>query len=156
MPVTQVADVKTINGTDFCAAHTGSLDQLHTYKLELPSLKRTVSGKLFIKQFLGLTGMQISMNKLPAGVSVPFYHQHHANEEAYIFIGGHGQMQIDGQTFDVEEGTIVRVSPNGSRTIRNNSSADLYYICIQAKAGSLDAETFEDGIRSDSPVTWPN
>jgi mannose-6-phosphate isomerase-like protein (cupin superfamily) len=65
-------------------------------------------------------------------------------------------MQIDGQTFDVQEGSIVRVSPDGSRTIRNNSSADLYFICVQAKNGSVNCETFEDGIRSDSTVTWPD
>lgn len=100
--------------------------------------------------------MQISMNKLPAGAAVPFYHQHKENEEAYIFIGGKGQMQIDGDTFDVEEGAIVRVSPNGSRSLRNNSNADLYYICVQARDGSLNLETFEDGIKSDKPVEWPN
>jgi mannose-6-phosphate isomerase-like protein (cupin superfamily) len=154
MPVHQTADIRTLNGTNFRAVHTGPFHQLDTYKLEVPGLNRTVLGKLFIKEFLGLTSMQISMNKLPAGVAVPFYHQHKQNEEAYIFTGGHGQMQIDGKTFDVSEGTIVRINPQGSRTLRNNSQDDLYYICIQAKAGSLDAETFEDGVRSDAPVTW--
>lgn len=156
MPVTQTADIRTRSGENFRVAHTGPLSELNSYKLEVPALNRTVSGKLFVKQFLGLTGMQISMNKLPAGAAVPFYHQHKENEEAYIFIGGNGQMQIDGETFDVEEGAIVRVSPNGSRSIRNNSKADLYFICIQAKDGSLNLETFEDGIKSDKPVEWPD
>lgn len=154
MPVTQTADIRTRSGENFRVAQTGALSELNSYKLELPALNRTVNGKLFVKQFLGLTGMQISMNKLPAGAAVPFYHQHKENEEAYIFIGGKGQMQIDGDTFDVEEGTIVRVSPNGSRTLRNNSNSDLYYICVQAKDGSLNLETFEDGIKSDKPVVW--
>lgn len=156
MPVTQEADLKTDNGTNFCAVHTGPLAELNQYKLEVPALNRKASGKLFIKQFLGLTGMQISMNKLPAGAAVPFYHQHKENEEAYIFIGGKGQMQIDGKVFDVEEGTIVRISPSGSRTLRNNSDSDLYFICVQAKDGSLNQETFEDGVRGETEVTWPN
>ena len=154
MPVVQDADLRAISGTNFCAVHAGKFSTLDTYKLEMPSIKRTVSGKLFVKQFLGLTGMQISMNKLPAGISIPFYHAHKENEEAYIFTGGQGQMQVDGKTFDVQEGTIVRVSPGGMRTIRNNSSADLYYNCIQAKDGSLNQETMDDGIRSESPVAW--
>ncbi len=153
MPVQQDADIRALNGTNFCAVNVGKLSNLDTYKLDLPN--RTVSGKLFIKQFLGFTGMQISLNKLPAGISVPFYHAHKENEEAYVFIGGEGQMQIDGNTFDVSEGSIVRVSPAGMRTIRNNSSKELYYLCIQAKDGSLNLETLEDGIRSDSKVTWP-
>jgi mannose-6-phosphate isomerase-like protein (cupin superfamily) len=156
MPVKQDADLRATTGTNFCSVDVGEFSHLDSYKLEVPALNRTVNGKLFLKQFLGFTGMQISMNKLPAGRSVPFYHAHKENEEAYIFTGGKGQMQIDGQTFDVREGSIVRVSPNGMRSIRNNSSDDLYYICVQAKNGSLNVETMEDGVRSDSPVTWPD
>ncbi len=156
MPVNQTANINSLNGPNFSVVHTGPFSQLDSYKLEVPGLKRTVSGKLFVKQFLGLTGMQISMNKLPAGVAVPFYHQHRENEEAYLITGGSGQMQIDGKTFDVTEGSIVRISPEGSRTIRNNSTEDLFFICIQAKNGSLNLETFEDSIRSDSSVSWPD
>jgi len=147
-------EMRTESGPNFSAAHAGPLAQLNEYKFEVSG--RTASGKLFIKDFLGLTGMQISMNKLPPGKAVPFYHQHKQNEEAYIFIGGRGQMQVDGTTFDVAEGTIVKITPQGSRCLRNNSDEDLYYICIQAKDGSLTQETFEDGVRSDKPVTWPD
>jgi mannose-6-phosphate isomerase-like protein (cupin superfamily) len=121
----------------------------------VPRRQRTVSGKLFIKELLAFTGMQISMNKLPAGVSVPFYHQHKENEEAYIFVKGRGQMQVDDETFDVEEGSIVRVGTKGSRTLRNNSSEFLYYICVQAKENSLNIDTFEDGLPGEKKVTWP-
>jgi len=156
MPVKQEAELRAINGTNFCAVEVGEFSHLDTYKLEVPALNRTVNGKLFLKQFIGFTGMQISMNKVPAGRSVPFYHAHKENEEAYIFTGGKGQMQIDGQTFDVQEGSIVRVSPSGMRTIRNNSADDLYYICVQAKNNSLAQDTMDDGIRSETPVTWPD
>lgn len=156
MPVTQTADIRTQSGENFRVAHAGPLSELNSYKLEVPALKRTVSGKLFINQFLQLTGMEISMNQLPAGAGVPFYHQHKENEEVYVFIGGKGQMQIDGETFDVKEGSIVRVSPNGVRTLRNNSDADLFFLCVQAKDGSLNNANIEDGIKSDARVEWPN
>lgn len=156
MPITQEANLHTVSGNNFTAVDAGDFAQLDNYKFEHPALKRTVSGKLFAKQFLGLTGMEISMNKFPPGAAIPFYHAHKSNEEVYIFVGGRGQMQVDGQTFDVREGTVVRVSPEGMRTIRNNSSADLFYICIQAKNGSLGNYTTEDGIRGDKPVSWPD
>ncbi|MBX9666301.1 MAG: hypothetical protein K2X93_01730 [Candidatus Obscuribacterales bacterium] len=58
------------------------------------------NGKLFLKDHLGLTGMQVSLNLFPAGASMPFYHQQ--NEELYIFTRGEGQIQLDNETFDVE------------------------------------------------------
>ncbi len=154
MPVHQEVEVKKLSKTNFTAVHVGPFSQLNTYKLEMPT--RKVEGKLFLKELLGFTGMQISMNKLPAGVSVPFYHQHKQNEEAYLFVKGKGQMQVDGETFDVEEGSVVRIAPHGSRVLRNNSNEDLHFIVIQAQEGSLKQETFEDGIPSSSPVAWPN
>ena len=36
---------------------------------------------------LGLTGAEISINNLPAGVGVPFVHSHKKNEEIYIILG---------------------------------------------------------------------
>lgn len=156
MPVKQDVNVKTQKGANFTAAHVGKMTDLDTFELHVPRLNRTVRGKLFIKETLGFTGMQISLNKLPAGASVPFYHQHKENEEAYIFIKGKGQMQIDKETIDVEEGSIVRVSTNGSRCLRNNSNEELQYICVQARENSLNHETFEDGIPGADPVEWPN
>lgn len=154
MTVEQATDVKVTRGTNFSSANIGPFSKLDAYRLEVPAFKRDVRGKLFIKEMLDFTGMQISMNKLPAGASSPFYHQHKENEEAYIFVGGTGQIQIDGQTLPVEEGTIVRINTNGSRALRNTGSGDLYYICVQAKQGSLNQDTFEDGIKSDTPVVW--
>ncbi|MBK9141757.1 MAG: cupin domain-containing protein [Candidatus Melainabacteria bacterium] len=155
MPVKQEARIETRQGANFTAIHTGPLGELDSYTLEVPALNRTVKGKLFIKEFLGLTGMQISMNKLPARGAVPFYHKHRENEECYIFVSGHGQMQIDGDTFAVGEGSIVRISTGGNRTLRNTGDSDLQFICIQARENSLNQDTFEDGIRDEAAVTWP-
>jgi mannose-6-phosphate isomerase-like protein (cupin superfamily) len=154
MPVIQDVDVKTLRGANFAAAHTGPFAQLDSYKLEVPALKRKVDGKLFLRELLGMTGMQISMNKLRAGASVPFYHQHKDNEETYIFVRGRGQMQVDGQVIDVEEGSVVRISTKGLRCLRNNSTEDLNFICIQARENSLAQDTFEDGLPSADPVIW--
>ena len=112
-------------------------------------------GKVFLKELLGLTGMEISFGVLPAHKSVPFLHKHRENEEVYLFLKGRGQMLIDGEVLDVEEGTAVRVSPDGARSWRNTSSEDLFYVVIQAKEGSLTAWTLSDGVDVPGKVEWP-
>jgi mannose-6-phosphate isomerase-like protein (cupin superfamily) len=52
---------------------------------------------------------------------------------------------VDGQIIDVKEGTAIRVSPEGERTLRNNGSGDLFFIVIQVQAGSLNQWVMTDG-----------
>ena len=44
---------------------------------------------------LGLTGAEISINHLPAGVGVPFVHSHKKNEEIYIILPAACKMEHD-------------------------------------------------------------
>jgi len=136
---------KIQEGTHFTAAHFDSLANLDQFG------KR---GKVFLKDFLKLTGMEISVNKVPAGGESPFLHKHKNNEEVYLFIKGKGQFQVDGQVFDVQEGSVVRIAPEGVRALRNNSDEDLYYICIQATQDSLKAWTATDGVIVEGPINW--
>jgi uncharacterized cupin superfamily protein len=148
--------MKKVAGKNFTLVQAGKFSELKQYELKHPKMDRKVHGKLFLRDELGLTGMQISLNQLPAGISVPFYHSHKENEELYVFVGGKGQIKIDDQELDVEEGTVVRIAPEGVRTWRNNSDHDLYYLVIQAKENSLDRDTFDDGIVPEIPVEWKN
>lgn len=138
-----------MNETNFSVVEAGSFSGILSVT-EGPS-----AGKFFLKDKLGLTSMEVSLNQLPAGASVPFYHTHRENEELYIFIGGQGQFQVDGQTMEVKEGTAVRVGPEGERTIRNNGTGDLYFIVIQARADSLRQWVMTDGVILDKSVNWP-
>ncbi len=139
----------------FSVMNMGPWEKLDQYELPHPALKKPVTGKTFLREKLGLTGMEISLNKFPAGRSSPFLHQHKQNEELYLFVRGKGEIQIDGEVIAVEEGTCVRISTKGSRAVRNNSKEDLYYVCIQAKEGSLVQATKDDGIRLEGDVKWP-
>jgi mannose-6-phosphate isomerase-like protein (cupin superfamily) len=143
-----VSDIAKVSGKNFTLAQLGDLENLDQYG-------ERMKGKLFLKDILNLTGMEVSMNKLPAGKQIPFYHKHKNDEELYIFIKGQGQFQIDGETLDVREGTVIRVAPEGSRIWRNNSNEDLYFIVIQAAQNSLNAWTATDGIIEEKPITWP-
>lgn len=144
---------KVQQGTNFKAMQAGNWAELMQYDTEIPGGKRA-RGKLFLQEILGLSGLEISINVLPAGKGVPFYHKHKENEEVYMFVKGSGQFQVDGEVIPIQEGTVIRVSPDGARTWRNNSSEDLFYIVIQGKEHSLTSSTISDGIPLPDKVEW--
>ncbi len=144
-----------VEGQNFTVAHIGQWTQLGNYTFKHPKLPGTYPGKLFLKNILKLTGMEVSLNKLPPGTQMPFHHKHQEHEELYLFIKGKGQFQIDGKVVDVGEGTAIRVAPDGVRIWRNNSSEDLYFVVIQAKAKSLSREDISDGMGVGNRVEWP-
>jgi len=112
-------------------------------------------GRYFIGKELGLTGCEVSLNRLPAGKGIPFVHAHKMNEELYIVMAGSGTFYVDGDEFPIREGSVIRVAPEGERSWTAGDE-DLYYICIQAEAGSLTQATLEDGFRLTSKASWMN
>jgi mannose-6-phosphate isomerase-like protein (cupin superfamily) len=137
----------TIQGKNHTAEHIGPLENL---------LQRDFMGfhgRYFIGRDLGLTGSEVSINRIPAGKGMPFVHAHKKNEELYIFLRGSGVFYVDGEEFPVQEGSLIRVAPEGERAFRAGDE-DLYFICIQAEAGSLTQATREDGIRIVTKASW--
>lgn len=110
-------------------------------------------GKYFAGADLGLTGTEISLNCLPAGTGTPFVHAHKKNEELYIVLRGEGTFFVDGAEFPVQEGSLVRVAPAGERACKAGAT-DLYFICLQAQAGSLTQATMHDGILLETKTSW--
>ena len=135
------------SGTNFTAEHIGPLEQL----LEKDFMG--FHGKYFLGGQLGLTGCEVSLNRLPAGKGMPFVHSHKKNEELYIVLRGSGIFYVDGEEFPIAEGSLIRVAPAGERAWKAGSE-DLYFICIQAEAGSLSQATLVDGNRLTSKASW--
>ena len=144
------------HGANFAATNVGKLSQLNRFSFQLPSRAIEVEGKLFINQLLDLTSCEISLNKLPAKATIPFYHKHKQNEEVYLFIQGRGEFQIDSEVFSISEGTVVRVDPDGERTLKSISDEDLVYIVTQSRANSYEGNTISDGVAVDKKVSWVN
>lgn len=142
------------NGKNFTAYEVGAQKEWPDHVVQLPGLD--LPGKQFLKDKLKLTGCEMSINSLKPGTGMPFYHTHQQNEEVYIFIKGKGQMQVDGEVIEVQEGTIVRVAPNDLRTWRNNSKEPLLYIVVQMKENSLNQYGLGDGEVPEKAVSWPN
>ena len=103
-------------------------------------------GKHFVKDELGLTGMELSMGSMQPGEVPPFWHYHKQNEELYVVIKGEGVMSLDEEEVALQSGSVLRVSPSVKRCLRCTGSETLVYVCIQAREGSLEGYTFTDGV----------
>ena len=93
---------------------------------------------------LGLTGAEISVNNLPAGVGVPFVHYHRKNEEIYVILSGRGAAVIDGETVELSAGDWVRVAPEARRQFSAAADSAISYACVQVRANSLEEYTAAD------------
>ena len=112
-------------------------------------------GKLFVKDSIGLTSCELSFGALPPKGEVPFLHTHKNNEEVYVIQSGVGQFYVDGKVFPISEGSVVRVSPAGKRSLRNTSETEnLVYYCIQAQQNSLKTYTMNDGDILQGKINW--
>lgn len=111
-------------------------------------------GRIELHNALALTSAEVTINELPAGVSVPFVHAHKTNEETYIVLKGQGLLYIDGHELDIQEGDTFRIDPKGERCIKASDASSLRFICIQAKAHSLESFTQDDGVLVDAKPSW--
>lgn len=140
-------------GTHFSALSTGSFSQLNDYVLPVaPGME--IQGKVFMGQTLQTTGAEISFQSFAPGKETGFLHTHQTHEELYIFVSGKGEFQMDGQVFPVGEGSVVRVAPEGKRSVRNNGTEPLIMICVQYKAQTFTAQDAADGQLLQEPVKW--
>ncbi len=107
-----------------------------------------------LKEALGLSGCEISLNRLEAGQAIPFVHKHRENEEAYVILAGKGEFWLDGEIVPVAEGSCVKVRPSAGRAIRASADAALTYACVQAASGSLKGYTNTDGVILEEKTGW--
>ena len=136
------------------AVNLGDLQELMDYSLIHPVNKQEIEGKVFLKDATQSTGSEISFNSLPAKTEQPYFHIHRKNEETYIILKGFGFFQVDGKCFDIKEGSVIRVAPDGIRGIRNASEDTMIYLVVQSKENSLEEYTTGDGERVTFDPKW--
>ena len=148
--------IETIaTGANFSAVNVGKLSEIIEYVLPMgPDVK--IQGKVFAGQALGTTGSELSFQTLVPGQDSGFLHTHKTHEELYIIIKGEGLYQVDGEIFPVREGTVIRVSPDGKRALKNNGKENLTMLCIQYKANAFgEADSpMTDGNILQEPLNW--
>ncbi|XPV70524.1 MAG: cupin domain-containing protein [Halarcobacter sp.] len=139
---------------NYTAVDLGSLDELMEYSLIHKVNKNKIEGKVFLKEATKSTGTEISFNSLAPKTEQPYFHIHYKNEESYIILKGHGFFQVDGEFFEIKEGSVIRVAPSGIRGIRNDSDETMIYMVVQSKENSLEEYTTDDGDRVAFEPKW--
>ncbi len=143
---------KRAEGENFIAVDFGKMSEVKDYVFQFGDVQ--IPGKVFGGQAVGATGGQFSFTCFNPGEEVGFYHTHINHEELYFFLGGRGEVQVDGQTIPVEEGSVVRVAPAGKRSVRNNGSEPLLMLCVQYRGGTFTADDATDGVILQEKVEW--
>jgi mannose-6-phosphate isomerase-like protein (cupin superfamily) len=151
-----MTDGKTVRGSQFTCFHAGPKEGWTQYRVEPPGVPLPARGKLFLRDLLNSAGLEMSLNVLAPGKGIPFLHRHRENDEIYIVIGGRGQFLVDGECLDVEEGSVLRITPQGARAWRNNSDAPLYFLCIQYRADGVVRGGTLDGQGVEGKPAWPD
>lgn len=146
--------IETIEkGANFNAADFGKLADMKDYVLQLgPDVR--IPGKVFGGQAVGATGGEFSFQVFAPGQETGFLHTHRNHEELYFFLKGRGEFQVDGKTFPVGEGSVVRVAPDGRRSVRNNGTEPLVMLCVQYRGNTFSVDDATDGNILDEPVKW--
>lgn len=140
--------------TSYTAVNMGNLSELMNYSLIHPVNKKLIEGKVFLKDATKATGTEISFNSLPPKTEQPYFHIHRKNEETYIILKGFGFFQVDEDCFNIKEGNVIRVKPQGKRGICNSSDETMIYMVIQSKENSLEEHTTADGERLSFEPKW--
>ena len=140
--------------SSYTAINLGNLEDLMSYSLIHPVNKRLIEGKVFLKEPTHATGTEISFNSLQPNSEQPYFHLHYKNEETYIILKGFGFFQVDDDCFNIKEGSVIRVAPQGKRGIRNSSEEIMIYMVVQSKENSLEEYTTADGERTPFEPKW--
>jgi mannose-6-phosphate isomerase-like protein (cupin superfamily) len=138
----------------YTAVNLGNLDELMDYSLIHPVRKHLIEGKVFLKEATQASGTEISFNMLLPHTEQPYFHIHRKNEETYIVLKGSGFFQVDEDCFQIKEGSVVRIAPQGKRGICNSSDETMIYMVIQSKENSLEEYTTADGERIPVEPKW--
>jgi mannose-6-phosphate isomerase-like protein (cupin superfamily) len=138
---------KISENNDYTAVNIGGIDEVKSYSLIHPVSGREIKGKVFLKEPTTATGTEISFTSLPPKTELGYFHIHNKDEETYIIIKGYGYYQVNEDCFPIKEGSVIRVAPEGVRSLCNTSDQEMVYICIQSKLNSLEEHTTDDGSR---------
>jgi len=132
----------------------GNFSDLNQYVFAPEGTPLRIEGKVFLGDLLGLSSMEVSLNKTVPGTGMNFIHSHKEHEEVYIFISGQGEMLIDGETIKIKEGTVVSMTTKAKRTWWNTGNTDLIYIVLQAPAGGMKSPGITDGELHEGSIPW--
>ena len=84
----------------------------------------------------------LDLSIIPPGADIGIHTHGTQDEEYYIIVSGQGEMHVDGQTFSVRPGDVIRNRAGGTHGLRNTIDQELFLVVIQVPVRALppDAE----------------
>ncbi len=76
-----------------------------------------------------LNNLIVSSTTLHRGKSTSG-HKHEGQEEVYLFVRGHGNMELDDTVFQVSPGSVVLIEDGVFHRVHNLGDMDLYFVCV--------------------------
>ncbi len=99
-------------------------------------------------KLLGLTGLGISYNEVPAGKSSCPFHNHHVEDELFVILEGEATYRFGEQSFDVKGGDVLGAPAGGKDTahqIINTGIVTLRYLGVSTMAATEVCEYPDSG-----------
>ena len=75
----------------------------------------------FPRRDLGCQVGGVGVEKLPAGLRMPFGHTHSEQEEIYVIAEGSGRIKLDEEVHDLQQWDILRIGPGVMRNLEAGS-----------------------------------
>ena len=147
---------KISDNKNYAAINIGNLEDIKSYSLIHAKTGKEVNGKVFVKNPTNATGAEISFTTVRPKSELGYFHTHNKNEETYIILKGTEYYQVDDDCFPIQAGSIIRVAPEGVRSLCNTSEEEMIFICIQSKENSLEEHSTDDGQRVAFLPKWKN
>lgn len=143
-----------VDGGPYAVFEAGPMESWGRWRYRLERMNLSVEGKCFLKDRVGLTGAEMSLNVFKPGESMPFSHRHRRNEELYLFLSGIGEMQLDDDLIPIKPGTVIRVDPEPARCWRNTGDEPLVFVVLQCPKDVEVGPTSADGVPARQSVRW--
>jgi mannose-6-phosphate isomerase-like protein (cupin superfamily) len=81
-----------------------------------------------IRELARTEAQSLAEATVPAG-GTTIRHLHRVTEELYAFTEGLGEMELDGETFEVRAGDTVVIPPGAPHGLRNTGEVPLVLLC---------------------------
>ena len=121
--------------------------------MNLRELENSLAGRSdaiegrFGRNATGARDIGVSLWRYAPNYRAPLGHRHREQEEAYLVVGGSGQVMLDGEVSDIGPWDLVRVSPDVVRAFAAGPDGLEFVAVGGPKPEGGDGETME--------VSWP-
>lgn len=89
------------------------------------------------RRSLGLKSFGMNVVEIAPGESIPEHDETgRGQEEVFVVLEGEPTMVIDGEDHPAPAGTFIRLDPEPSRTVRNDSEAPAQVLIVSAPTSS--------------------